>query len=872
VNGQDLPLPFHFMKKAACILVIVLGMVPESEAQITPQKLISGTIEKKKWPRLGQGLSKAFRKDSLNPETSYLLSLYFLSSLNPAHHIDSSWHYMKKARSNFGKTSVKDRERLRKLPLDSLLISRLAARIDSVSFEVAKQSNSETSYQHFIDSRPTAVQRSAAVELRDELAFVEAMKLNSWAGFQAFMRKYPNSHRKQEAENRFDRLLFEDKTRDRRLSSYVDFYRRYPESPFHFVAETNIFELSTAAGTTTSFIDFIEQYPKSKWSRIARNILFRLQPDEDQGQSRFWMNDSLKRVEELNQRYWVPYYKSKLYGFFDQVGNEVFPPTFEDINEEYRCGDVRSTLLITSRGLVGRDGAVVWKGNVKSVKDLGSGFVLVGTDSSSHLLHESGFRPITNSMDDAAVLANAMLAVSKNKKWAIYSLVGRMILPFQFSDVLAFDSLLVLGKAGKKILTTPSRLARVVDQHPFKDDVVADDIRRWDAKYYWIRNSNLEGVIDSRLNFIIPLERQALRKTKFGFLRLKDGKVYVEGIRRFSRTAYKSVVENGGWLKLQNERGGEMIYDRALERLYQGDSAWFQGQLAFLSSQDSVKVLLPSGQKFSYLRSAPFQIAEYRDSASWLILDEKKRKAVYDAASGVKLFVVDADQLEAISPSQFIITRAGKKGLIQDDGKVLLPVEYDAIVTADSNSYSLLKERKFGWYDRRSRVLIKPAFERNIKPYSRNLRLGYKNTGYGFILPDGKPLGQFDWEEIQYWNDSTAWVKKNFQWMLVDVYTQKVRMDRIRDFHNITSSSTETVSIVHKENSYGVISNRRGVVVPIQYSDIVNLGNKETMLYFTERHIEEAGISVIVYYDHYGKIIRRQAMETEEFEKIYCDN
>jgi hypothetical protein len=43
-------------------------------------------------------------------------------------------------------------------------------------------------------------------------------------------------------------------------------------------------------------------------------------------------------------------------------------------------------------------------------------------------------------------------------------------------------------------------------------------------------------------------------------------------------------------------------------------------------------------------------------------------------------------------------------------------------------------------------------------------------------------------------------------------------------------------------------------------------------MYFTERHIAEAGISVVIYYDYQGKIVRKQAMEAEEFEKVYCDN
>ena len=117
-----------------------------------------------------------------------------------------------------------------------------------------------------------------------------------------------------------------------------------------------------------------------------------------------------------------------------------------------------------------------------------------------------------------------------------------------------------------------------------------------------------------------------------------------------------------------------------------------------------------------------------------------------------------------------------------------------------------------------------------------------------------------------------AWVKKGLQWKLLDIYTQKVKLERIKSFSYILDSKAEKICIAQQDNVYGVISNRRGIFIPLQYSDIVNLGSREMPLYFTERHIEEAGLSVVVYFDYRGKVIRKQAMETEEFEKIYCEN
>ncbi len=844
-----------------------------ASGQINPEKLALGRMDRGKWQKAEQSLRKSLARDSLNPEARYLLSLYFFASGNPSSNLDSAYAYAKSSTKHFRRSSPKDRERLKKIPLDSLELNRLVTKIDSASFEMAKRLNTGTAYQYFIDHHPFAPQRSSAIELRDEVAFLEALKLNTWNSFQDFMTRYPSSHRRKEAGGRFDKLLFEDKTKGQRLVNYIEFYRQFPESPYRHVAEKNIFELSTASGSVASFRWFVENYPKSKWSGMAKNILYNLLPaDEEDVFDVAWMTDSLKQVEHLNKLYWVPVYKSKLYGFMDEQGTEVIAPSFENIREEYRCGEVRDRLLVTSRGLVARNGAILWKGAVLGVKEIGSGYIVLSVDSGNYVLHESGFKIEKNAIDDAQVVANNFIGVRKEKKWAVRSLAGKAILPFSFDEIATFDSLIILNRGGKKILATPARLGRLADKGEFKEDFVFDDVRRWSNQYYWVRNGNLEGVMDARLNFIIPLDRQVLRKTSFGFLRGKDDKLFIKGIPRLEATAYKVVNEQAGWLHMQTSEGRQLLYDKGFDLLHEGDTAWLHGQLAFLRSRDSVSVFLPSGQKLSFLNSASFQFKEYRNSVAWLVLDEKKKKVIIDAASGVKLFTMEVDQIEAVTPAIFLVSRMNKRGLVSEDGKVLVPIEFDAIVAVENNSFSLFRDKKFGWYDAATKLLIKPTFERNLKPYSNSLRLAFKEKGYGFILPNGKPLGAFEWDEIQYWNDSTAWVKKNFRWSLLEIYSQKVKLDEVRDFSVVHDSSKEKIYILHRENAFGVISNSRGIIVPVQYSDVVNLGSKEVPLYFAERHIEEAGISVIVYYDSRGKIIRKQAMEADEFEKIYCDN
>lgn len=854
-------------------LYLLLLVCLPAMGQISPEKLINGSVDKGKWPKVEQGIRKAIAKDSLNPEPPYLLSLFFFSPSNPGANLDSSYRYSRTSWSAFRRASLHDRDRLKRIPLDSQLLVRLSRSIDSAAFDKAKRMNTEATYQQFITSHPGAREIPAAIELRDEVAFLEALKVNTWNSFHQFMIRYPASHRKAEARTRYEKLLYEDKTRDQRQASYMRFVQDFPESPYRDAAIRIIFELSTADGTTESFRWFMDNYPGSPGSRTARNILYRMQTPE--GGNIFdpsWMTDSLRQMDRLNESYWVPFFKSGLFGFMDSHGTEMMPPTFESISDDYRCGDVHDRLLVTAVGLVARNGTVLWKGMVQDVKELGMGYMLVLSDSGNYVIHEAGFKVGRTPVQSAQVIANHFVGLQKDMKWSVYSLAGKQLIPFSLDDISVNDSLIVMVREGKKILTTPDRLGAAVGKPGSQVEFVCDDVRRWGSRQYWVRIGVLEGVVDDDLNYVIPLDRQTLRKTSFGFLRGKEDVFYIKGIRRLESTPYKSAYEQAGFLRLLTPAGRHYLYDKGFDRLIEGDSIWFQGQLAFLQKADSVSAFLPSGQKVAFQKGSLFQFKEYKDSSAWLVLEDKKKKSVFDAESGIRLFTMEFDQIEAVGAGLFLVTKLNKKGLVGEEGKIILPLEYDAVVASAHGSFSLLKDKKFGWFDAASKVLIKPAFERNLKSYNSRLRLAFRDKGYGFLLPDGKPLGTFNWEEVQYWNDSVAWVRRNFQWMLLDIQSQKVKLDRIRNFTTVKDTPAEKLYTVRQDNAFGVISSKRGVIIPLQYSDIVNLGNQDEPLYFTERHIEEAGISVVVYYDQHGKIIRKQALEAEEFEKIYCDN
>jgi TolA-binding protein len=831
------------------------------------------SIEKGNWQKAEQILSKGRQKDSLNVEAAYLTSLLFFNPAYPRHNVDSSHYYILSAFGFFYTIEEREKEKLSKLPLDSVVLLNQKLKIDSAAFEIAKSANTENSYNYFIQNYSSAKKYySSAIELRDEAAFVDALKFNTYQSFGKFLNKYPNSHRAPDAQTRYHKLIFEDRTKDKKLSSFENFIVEVPNSPYRKVVEKEIFEISTATGSSESFSTFIKKYPTSSWSKRAVDILFHVDNNFANNYKQL-MTDSLRSVLDLNASYWVAFLKEGRYGFFDRAGVEKFPSQLTELDPDYLCGEIRTDYLITPKEILSRNSKTIYSGEVSEVKDLGDGLLVVDSKGKKIVVHKTGYRLDQKEILDASLIDGRFLVLKKESGQGLVSLSGRVLLPFVYEDITSIDDWIILTKSGKKIIVTADQVGQVADRIPLPQNLVFDDVKRWEENICWVRNGALEGVINENLEYVIPLDRQVLSKTSFGFLRKKNDQLFIEGIKELQNIAFEKVLIQGQWLLTKAKASGIQLFSINTKReiANNADSIWFDKNIALVKNRDSTRAWLNPNLHLDFNVSAKTTLFG-KDSTSWLAVEEKNKKAVYNALSGIRLFIGDFDQIENPYPGFFLITKGSKKGLLDDKGKAIFPAEYDAIIQPEPGRLSLLKEKKFGLYDMMSKKLIKPTFERNLVQYNKNWFVAFKDGAWGFITSDSKPIGKFQFVEIQYWNDTTAWVKENQLWKIYDIKNAKVIVDRIKDFQYVKKYPHEHVVIIHQDNYYGVISNRTGTIIPTSFTSVINLGDAEVPLYFTEKHVSEADIFVVIYYDHTGKQFRKQAYEGDEYDRIFCED
>lgn len=845
--------------------------------RIDPERAAADRIAKGKWSLAEASIRKAFKKDTLNPEAKFLYARFFLSQENPAFQIDSSYLYTRRTLTALGQSTVRQRERLQKLLVDSTTVLAFRAKVDSAAFERAKLANTEEAYAQFIVRFPTAVQVNTAIELRDELAYVDALRLNRASAFAEYVKKYPSSHRADDARERYELLIFRERTNSGKLADYVTFLRDFPSNSHRGQAETAIFEITTSSGLTADYLDFITRYPTSSVSSRARDVLYFLLRERGVPRPATFDSDSLRRMDARNDGYWVPFYKNGLYGFMNDDGAEVVEAKFHSIDSSYFCGEIKTDFVVTDLGVFSRNGALLIRETPKSTVDLGYGFLKIDKGNCVSIMHQSGFSIGDECSDDAKVVADQFIAVKQKGKWGLYAFNQRMLVAPRYDEVTQVDKVLVLKRYGKSILVKASQLA-TVHQTPLDESLVFDEVRAWGEGNLWVKNGVLEGVVSQTLEFLIPLDRQVLTKTSFGFTRKKDLKVQAAGLTpQVDSQTFEAIRDYGDWVVLKSNASSR-LYRVPQQKLFPNelDSLWIKNKVAFGVSRDSIHVFTGTGKLASFERSAPMNFFRGNDSTVYFWVPEKKNKVVYEASQGKKLFVTEFESIESVAPDLFVFTKKNKKGvlkkgLLRRDGKVVLAAEYDALIPTQNGFLSILQDRKFGLYNFVSARLIKPEYDRNVVPYSDRYLVAHKG-GYGFITTKAEPASEFEFDEIQYWNDSTAWVKKDMAWSIYSIKDRRVVMGKVRKFQNISRTSKETIVKVQRENYFGVVSNRRGTVIAPTFTDVVNLGSEEKPFYFTEKRVEEAGIYVVIYYNDRGTLVRKQVLEDAEYDKIYCEN
>jgi hypothetical protein len=848
---------------------VFLGFHFDAQSQSIRQ--IEKKMQSANWSGAKSLLQKAMLRDSSNIELNWLLTEWYYNKANPSHQIDSANRYFGQTVKFYNLLNSKSKERLNRQGIDESVFQNVKTKIDSLAFDLAKQLNTINSYNHFITNYANAPQQASAIELRDEVAFLDALKQNTYQSFFNYIQNYPRSHRLSDARARYEKLLYESKTKDGTLLSYAIFINQFPQSPYRSEAERHVFELSTVAGDSTAFLHYLREYPQGKFRKRASDIAYYHFIDEDINPSAMLLTDSLLAVRKLNESYWVPFWAKGKYGFMDAAGRETLAPSFADVATEYKCEMVEADVLVTSAGLVARNGKKIFDSD-KVMQPLGLGFWKVGDSSCVRVVHSAGHKLNNHCFNHARLVGNRYFWIKDKATSGIYSLTGRLLAKGEWDFVDWMEGTLVVTQLQKKTIITSKNIQQLAEGKPFTAAHVYDDVKIVGKNRLLVRNGALEGIIDSDGQFLVPLGRQVLSLEGFGLVRKVGDDFFFDNVDvQFAGRKIKLYKQYRGWLQVVTPTSVELWDIRTRKFLQRPDSSWFAAGLLFSKTGDSTKVYFNSGRTISFTNDQKIALIPSRDSIHAFVTNEGKQKRnVYSVRDGTKLFAAEFEAIESIDANLFLLTRKGKRGILSRDGKWIVAMEYDLLVPNLPPLWSTFKDKKFGLVNISTGATFKTFSTRNIVILHADLFGVFEKGKYGLVNAKGKPVTKFEFEELLRWSKQLVWVKKNFAWSLLDIATNKPIVSNVTRFDKWIDQENNKLYRIQKDNFFGVVSSQLGVVIPPGFSMVKNVGSLEQPLYLTDKEVEEAEVHVVIYYDSAGKFIRKQVYEDEEFETLMC--
>lgn len=869
------------------LLCVVLWTTIVNTATADRSKKALKSLEEGAYYDALEDLEKTVEKDSISTSAYYVYALLYSTSDFPEYEVDTAHYFILKSLKDYERSDEKQLKELEKLEKGLSDIESLKKKIDSLAYEEALAAHTIDQYEHFMGLYPNAAQFESAVDRRNALVYANVLQENTWQAYEQFFKKYPEAKEVADARARYEQLLFEAKTNGNTLTAYQKFLIDFPATPYRTKAERRIMEIMAADNSTAGLTGFIDQYPKSVWNREAANRLY--QNIKNLSSSAFDSylkpyEDSLRQSSRLDSIPLLTIYENEAYGFINYSGQEVYPPSYQEVYEDYLCGEIRSDYLLVSVGeqsrIINRTGATIYEGEYNYVEDLGSGYLLVDTDRQLSIIHKSGMLILDGQYDEVTFPNHQFFVIYENDKAGLASVFGEILIPPTYDDIYTEGPFWIIEQDRQYAVAQVDQLAQIADQKSFTPDFKYDDVELLRSQYLFVAKGDFEAILDTDFKEIVPWRNHEISPMPSGWLlkRPFGYRILQDADKEENLQLYEDVRFNASWIAIRLDEkwsvfpktlGGKPNTDLDTINLV-GESAVFIGRgngnsLIFANGKS---INLESDQVVSIIKA---QEPDQSDAKEYFLVKNRIACVVYND-EGKRLFLERIDNVSYLAPGFFEIAWRGKKGIIKENGLVVQKAEHDAIGLVGDNVALTLDGGKFGYYHLDSRNTISPRYSQRLAPYNDEMLIAALGSKKGIIESrTGESITGFDYDEVRYWTDSTAMVKMEDEYQIINITDQSALMAGIRKIKVIKDSPEETVLSILGKDGFGILSNKNGEIMPPLYNDIVNLGTVDDPVYFAEQHLPRAEFYVVTYSDRYGKVIRSQAFRSAEYDMIYCE-
>ncbi|MFP4091632.1 MAG: WG repeat-containing protein [Cyclobacteriaceae bacterium] len=813
---------------------------------------------------------------------------------------------------------------------------------NELAYEAALEQDTYQAYQAFMEAYPEAKQYEQAKERYNTLVF----KASTWQGnlqsYLDFLASFPKSPYRANAEKQ----ILEISTADNQLSAYLDFIRQYPQSPHLRLAINQFYHLyKEKYGAEAFFSEYAELAwvdSLKKAYEASAQVFAPVFEDNKYGlinsQGTYAINTDYDLIPE---DYLCEGVTEDLVHLGIQDGNRIRHQLLDKSGAKVYSFDTEMTTFEQDEGILRQKliyhlpaGLLLIRQEEGTYQLMQQAGILLMPDQTIDTLEL--VPAVSKASENAAPFQ--FIKFAQNGRWGLATFNGRVLLEANYSEIEAYEEFITLSQEGSIAVTNRSSVAAIADQRPLELSFLYEDVALMDDRFLVAYTDKYETVLDENLDIAVPSDRHTIVRSfkgdnpqeKLWLLRKDDFEAYVSNDsllnRRIStyylyqkeqadsQITYRDVYYSNDWLALKHDQGF-MFYDFSTTGVPQAGEPQAGKPLAYDSVKligdsfallfkesttgtDSVTIRYKTGRSDTMSPADELNFLLLNAGAGsqrqeYLLIAPRQGKKEIRSVNGELVLQDDFTDVKVYDHGLFVIEQKNRKGLLNHEGKTLLPFRYEAISNYKDGLLALFRNKKFGTYHHATKTLIEPAYESVLQAYGEavlnlsdsvlsELFIARKEGALGLINQKNEPLAAFAFDEISYWNDTSALVRQANEWALIRIprfgkYEKEhdyVLYSGIDDFSIVEEEGGEKVLKIYKEGGYGIISNRKGELLGPTYDDIRLLGsvNDVQSLYMAEKYVPEADLYIVIHIDTSGKIIKRQALTPEQYDNVFCEN
>lgn len=833
---------------------------------------IQRALAKMEFEKASELLIKAKSKESDNPGIDYLAAFLFSRDAFIEFNLDTARVLVATAIKNF---ETQDKDLLEGLRNDQITLEKASNLREEIRDRIYANTLSELSIaraESFMVLYPNSPYEESLIYRRDSIVFDQVRRNDELGLYESFLKRYETTEFRKIAEKRIDELRFQGLTHSGKLPDYYEFLKTHPDTQFRDQIEQFIFKVSTADQTANSYLDFLSFATNNQLKKKAADILHYLAKGSLDN-FKHPKTDSLATVLQNASLQLFPTLKDGSFGFHSLAGKLVVPYSFENVSADYKCQlTADEWLFVTgeSEGMIVNKSGLALVKKVDEYVDLGTGIAKVRRNGAWQLYHKSGFKILGENIDDAKVLKARWLAVKRNGKWALVSFSGHEITDYRFDDIHLEADYWIFERDGLIAVHTEELIASAIRKDGLELEFKFEDLELITEKMLIGFRGDRECMFDENLSFLIPWGAYEINPDPSGwYLKTKDGfRLYDHADNDIMSKSHPYLETGKEWLVLKSELDWALISRTEGTEPTRGyDSLRLINEFAvFARTGDQLSLIFP-GEKIIPIDSSN-EIKTFYNRADYLLLASEDSMVLLDSA-GQKILEGSFDEITFFNDSLLSVKREGKKGLLNLQGIEVVPVSFD-VIDENNGLVLCLEDGKIGCFDLLNNIVISPISESRIERVGENY-LVKSEEKYGLVDSLEEPVLPFEYDEIKYWNDSSYLTRVDNEWSFVNQHAELIG-ESVGFLTKLVSNEEESIWKYVSDGKYGLLSNRMGVLLEPEFTDIFNIGDEQTPVFFADQHLDKAGYHVVSYVNMKGDLILSKAYRKTEFEKILCDD